>query len=123
MPAKPIPIHFESGSWGTTVDGRVENLSVAQSYSLNARAGQILSMIFDGGGPPDGKSGDSLGVQVFDPRGDLLDETNPHAASPVSVNLPFNGTYNIIVGLDNMEEQWEGTFTLCMLVVNGQRNA
>jgi hypothetical protein len=122
MAANPIPIRFKSGSWGTTVDGKVDNLTAAQPYSLNARAGQILSMIFDGGGLPDGKSGDSLRAQVFNPGGDLLDETNPYAASPVTVNLPVAGTYKILVGLDNMEEQWEGTFTLCVLVVNGQRD-
>jgi hypothetical protein len=90
-------------------------------YSLHAEAGQWLTMIFDGGGPPDGKSGDPLRAQVFDPDGNLLEGANPYAASPVTVGFPLTGTYKILIGLDNMEEQWEGTFTLCVLVVNGQR--
>lgn len=121
MTTQPIPISIAPGSWGGIVDGQVANLGSAQPYSLSAQAGQYLTMIFDGGGPPDGLSGDPLRVQVYDPDGNLLDATNPYAASPVTVQLPNSGVYKVLIGLDNMETQWAGTFTLCILVVNGER--
>ncbi len=121
MALNPIPISFAPGSWGAIVNGQVANLNNARPFSLSARAGQFLTMIFDGGGPPDGKSGDPLGAQVSDPDGNLLDATNPHGESGLTVQLPKTGTYQIVIGLDNMETQWSGTFTLCVLVVNGER--
>jgi hypothetical protein len=122
MSLQPIPIQFASGSWGGIVNGAVTNLTDPgnQPYALNAGAGQTLTMIFDGGGPPDGKSGDSLRVQVFGPNGTLLPDANPYATSPATLTLPATGTYTLVVGLDNMEELWAGTFTLCVLVTNSK---
>ena len=121
MGGKPIPIHFSPGSWGGLIDGSVRNITDAQRYSIDAQAGQFLTLMFDGGGPPDGMSGDPMGAQVFDPNGKLLNTTNPKAPSGTTIQLPVTGTFEIAVGLDNMEEPWAGTFTLCVLVVNGER--
>lgn len=118
MATSPIPIQFAPGSWGGIIDGVIADLESAQAYSVTAQAGQSLTMIFDGGGSPDGLSGDPPFARVVDPDGDYVTD---HAESGVTIRLPKSGAYQIVVGLGLTEMQWAGTFTLCVLIVNGQR--
>ena len=119
MAKSPIPIKFKAGSYGGIVDGVVAHVDDAQPFTLTAEAGQQLTFICGGGGLNGAPPGDPLQILLTDPNGNGLPQGNPlHSGD--TVTLPVSGAYTIVVCLDNMEESWSGTFTLCVLVVKQQ---
>jgi hypothetical protein len=119
MAKSPIPIKFKAGSFGGIADGQVARVSDAQPFSFTAKAGQLLTFICGGGGPNGPPPGDPLTVLLNDPKGNAVPPGNPFQ-SGATVTLPVTGAYSIVVGLDNMEESWNGTFTICLLVAEPQ---
>jgi hypothetical protein len=119
MAKSPIPIKFKAGSFGGIADGVVAHVGDAQPFTFTAEAGQLLTFIYGGGGPNGQPPGDPLTALLTDPNGNGVPPGNP-LQSGDTVTLPVSGAYTIVVGLDNMEESWSGTFTICLLVVKPQ---
>jgi hypothetical protein len=121
------PIEFAPGSYGGIADGKVS--TDGGSYSISATATQILTMIF-GGGQTDGEGGfDNLGALVTQPDGTVLPNPNPIDArnpnfwpSGAAIPLPETGNYLIQISIMPPLAIWNGTFTLCILLVNPAPN-
>jgi hypothetical protein len=111
------PIHFANGSYGAILNGKVSSSTgLGGLYSLDASANQLLTMIWGGGKINGDGGGDALQALVIGPDGNALPSGNP-VASGQTVQLPLSGTYTITIQFDNMEQRWDGTFTLCVLAV------
>jgi hypothetical protein len=111
------PIHFAPGSYGAIINGRVSSTTgMGGTYSLAASANQLLTMIWGGGQTNGEGGGDPLRALVVGPDGNGVPDGNP-MSSGQTIQLPLTGTYTITIEFDNMEERWDGTFTMCILVV------
>jgi hypothetical protein len=110
-------IHFAPGSYGATVNGKVSSVSgMGGTYSLECGANQLLTMIWGGGQTNGMGGGDDLRALVVGPDGNGLPDGSP-MVSGQTIQLPLTGVYTITLQFDNMEQRWDGTFTLCVLVV------
>jgi hypothetical protein len=111
------PIHFADGSYGAIVNGTVSSSTgLGGIYTLDASANQNLTMIWGGGQTNGDGGGDALQALVAGPDGSPVSGGDPRFSGQ-TIQLPTTGTYTITIQFDNMEERWEGTFTLCLLVV------
>lgn len=104
--ACPLPIRFASGTYGTTVHGRVTPASWLRFYSFRARAGQRLILTFAGAGAM--RAGMMFPVSGGD---------GPFDGTGGLITLPQTGTYVISVGANPMAgEPWSGRFSMSVLV-------
>jgi len=107
----PTKITFAPGSYGGTGD----SLFPGADFTLEANAGQELTLIF-GGGTDTGAGAYDLTAYVTGPDGVDL---SPQFGSPSgdTLPLPVTGTYAISVQTIHNGAGFIGTITLCVLVV------
>ena len=102
--AVSIPLHFDAGSYGTLVNGKVEPGKPVTSYSADFGAGQVITVTFTGAGPMRGSIECPGGV------GD-----GPWYGTGNSITTKVAGVCTITVGANTMATDWTGGFTMAVL--------
>lgn len=71
MTSSLIPIKVAPGSYRAIVNGEVTQGTVDAGYTISAKSGQLLSLIY-GGGIASGEGGYGLVALVSDPHGQSI---------------------------------------------------